>query len=59
MTYDDLKGIGLDVEIDKNILHSIAADEVPKCPGMKYKHYAPNAEVTVELRVKKTRCRVR
>ncbi len=47
MTYDDLKGIGLDVEIDKNILHSIAADEVPKCPGMKYKHYAPNAEVTV------------
>ena len=47
VTYDDLKGIGLDVEIDKNILHSIAADEVPKCPGMKYKHYAPNAEVTV------------
>ena len=46
VTYDDLKGIGLDVEIDKNILHSIAADEVPKCPGMKYKHYAPNAEVT-------------
>ncbi len=47
VTYDDLKGIGLDVEIDENILHSIAADEVPKCPGMKYKHYAPNAEVTV------------
>ena len=37
VTYDDLKGVGLDVEIDKNILHSIAADEVPKCPGMKYK----------------------
>ena len=33
VTYDDLKGIGLDVEIDKNILHSIAADEVPKMSG--------------------------
>ena len=33
VTYDDLKGIGLDVEIDKNILHSIAADEVPEISG--------------------------
>lgn len=47
VTYDDLTEVGIDVEIDKNILQSIAADEVPKCPGMKYKHYAPNAEVTV------------
>lgn len=47
VTYDDLKAQGIDVEIDKNILQSIAPDEVPKCPGMKYKHYAPNAEVTV------------
>lgn len=47
VTYDDLKTQGIDVEIDKNILQSIAPDEVPKCPGMKYKHYAPNAEVTV------------
>ena len=49
VTYDDLKGIGLDVEIDKNILHSIAADEVPKCPGMKYKHYAPKAQMVLVL----------
>lgn len=47
VTYDDLKAQGIDVKIDKNILQSIAPDEVPKCPGMKYKHYAPNAEVTV------------
>ena len=47
VTYDDLKAQGIDIEIDKNILQSIAPDEVPKCPGMKYKHYAPNAEVTV------------
>ena len=47
VTYDDLKAAGLDVLINKNILKSIGADEVPKSPGMKYKHYAPNAEVTV------------
>ncbi len=47
VTYEDLKNAGIETEIDKNILRSIAADEVPKCPGMKYKHYAPNAEVTV------------
>lgn len=47
VTYDDLKAQDIDVEIDKNILQSIAPDEVPKCPGMKYMHYAPNAEVTV------------
>ncbi|MFD0897680.1 L-threonylcarbamoyladenylate synthase [Loigolactobacillus binensis] len=25
--------------------HQVKADEVPKAPGMKYKHYAPNAQV--------------
>lgn len=47
ITYDDLLSIGVEADIDKNILRSIASDEIPKCPGMKYKHYAPNAEVTV------------
>ena len=47
ITYEDLKNAGIDAEIDKNILKSLSADEVPKCPGMKYKHYAPNADVTV------------
>lgn len=47
VTYDDLVSLGLDVSIDKNILRSIGEGEVPKSPGMKYKHYAPNAEVTV------------
>ncbi|KRM72949.1 L-threonylcarbamoyladenylate synthase [Lacticaseibacillus brantae] len=27
--------------------HHVAASEVPKAPGMKYKHYAPNAQVIV------------
>ncbi len=47
VTFDDLKRVVPTVKIDKNILRSIGADEVPKSPGMKYKHYAPNAEVTV------------
>ena len=47
VTYDDLTALGIDVEIDKNILKSIGENEVPKSPGMKYKHYAPDAEVTV------------
>ncbi len=47
ITIDDLKAIGVYAVIDKNILQSVSADEVPKCPGMKYKHYAPNAEVIV------------
>lgn len=47
VTYDDLTAIGIDVEIDKNILKSIGENEIPKSPGMKYKHYAPAAEVTV------------
>ena len=47
ITYDDLKRVVPTIKTDKNILRSIGADEVPKSPGMKYKHYAPNAEVTV------------
>lgn len=27
--------------------HKVSADEIPKAPGMKYKHYAPNAQVVV------------
>lgn len=27
--------------------HKVGANEVPKAPGMKYKHYAPNAQVVI------------
>lgn len=47
ITLDDLKKIGINAEIDKNILQSVSQEEKPKCPGTKYKHYAPDAEVTV------------
>lgn len=33
--------------LDKHVLSSVSAEEQPRCPGMKYKHYSPDAEVTV------------
>lgn len=47
ISYEMIKELVPDVTIDKNILSSISKDEAPKCPGMKYKHYAPDAEVYV------------
>ena len=47
VTYDMIKEIVPDVKLDKNILSSLAENEKPISPGMKYKHYAPDAEVTV------------
>lgn len=47
VTYDDLKKFFPNVEIDKHILKAVEPKESPKCPGMKYKHYAPDAEVFV------------
>lgn len=47
ITRDDLEKICGRVEIDENVLKSVSAGVKPKCPGMKYKHYAPDADVTV------------
>ena len=47
ITYKQIKVIIPEVEIDKHILKEVLKDETPKCPGMKYKHYAPDADVTV------------
>ncbi|MBQ6634259.1 MAG: threonylcarbamoyl-AMP synthase [Ruminococcus sp.] len=33
--------------IDKGVLEQLSADAVVRSPGMKYKHYAPKADVTV------------
>jgi len=35
------------VRLDKHILKSVGAAEQPRCPGMKYRHYAPDADVVV------------
>ena len=36
-----------EVKIDRHILEAVMANEQPKCPGMKYKHYSPDCDVVV------------
>ncbi|MBD5162105.1 MAG: threonylcarbamoyl-AMP synthase [Oscillibacter sp.] len=36
-----------EVEVDRAVLAPLSAGEKPKAPGMKYRHYAPRAPVTV------------
>ncbi len=47
VTYEEIKKILPDTVLDKHITKSVGAHEKPKSPGMKYKHYAPDADVTV------------
>ncbi len=47
ITLEELKKVCTNVEVDRHVLEAVAAAEQPKCPGMKYKHYAPDADVTV------------
>ncbi|AEY64566.1 L-threonylcarbamoyladenylate synthase [Clostridium sp. BNL1100] len=35
------------IDIDKTIMEKATADNVPKSPGMKYKHYSPKAHVII------------
>lgn len=44
VTPEDLTPILGEVQTDH---HKVGKDEVPKAPGMKYKHYAPNAQVYI------------
>lgn len=36
-----------EVAVDKAVTSQLSADEKPRAPGMKYRHYAPRARVTV------------
>lgn len=47
VTFEQIQAILPDAEIDRHVLCQVTAIEKPKSPGMKYKHYAPDAEVTV------------
>lgn len=47
VTLEMLKAICEDTVVDEHILESVADDEAPKCPGSKYIHYSPDAEVIV------------
>lgn len=62
ITVGQIREIVPETQIDEHILKSVSAEEAPKCPGMKYRHYAPNADVTVvegqKERVRKEICRL-
>lgn len=45
VTRESIEALIGDVQIDR-VLH-MSADETPKSPGMKYRHYAPKAEMTL------------
>ena len=47
VTFSQIKELLPNTVIDKHITKSVEAFETPKSPGMKYKHYAPDADVTV------------
>ncbi len=47
ITLSQLKSVLGDVSVDKAVLKPLAEGEKVSSPGMKYKHYSPNADVTV------------
>ncbi len=46
ITVDDLKGVVGEVAVSANITKNIIP-KVAKCPGMKYKHYAPKGQMVI------------
>ncbi len=47
ITPEQLKERGFNVKIDKAVLEKLSDFERPAAPGMKYRHYAPCAQVTL------------
>ncbi len=47
ITKSDIEKVLGKVTVDKHVTSEVKSGEVPKSPGMKYKHYAPDADVTV------------
>ncbi len=47
ISVEDLKEVCDDVRIDKGVLEMLEENAKVSSPGMKYKHYAPKAEVTI------------
>ncbi len=44
---EQLREIVGEIELDDALKRALSADETPRAPGMKYRHYAPQAPVTV------------
>lgn len=47
VTLSDIQSIFPNASVDKHVIEVVGDNETPKSPGMKYKHYAPDAEVYV------------
>ncbi len=47
ITPNDIEDVCGSVMIDRHVTENVSLEEQPKCPGMKYRHYAPDAEVIV------------
>ncbi len=47
ITKEDIVEVCGAAEVSKNVLTGVKETETPRCPGMKYKHYSPDAEITV------------
>ena len=47
ITYEMIKDVIGEVGVDKAILSKPTADFKPKAPGMKYRHYAPEADYSI------------
>jgi len=47
VTLEQLKTVLGEVEVDPAVTRLMGAGEQPRAPGMKYRHYAPKAPVTV------------
>ena len=44
---EDMERLIGHIDVDKAVIASLSANERPSAPGMKYRHYAPKAPVTV------------
>jgi L-threonylcarbamoyladenylate synthase len=47
ITLEQIREILPEAKMDEGIAESVPDGVVPKAPGMKYKHYAPNAKITI------------
>lgn len=47
VTIEMLESNGFEVSVDKAVLSKLEGNEKPLAPGMKYRHYAPIAQVTL------------
>lgn len=47
ITMEMLREVIGDVRLDKALMSGVKGDVKPKAPGMKYRHYAPKAELTI------------